>query len=75
MCGEVPPLRWRNYKNPKRMNIENQINATKSRIDQIETSDLFSPEEKEQLLHSNKKRLESLQTQKKELRSKAPKNN
>lgn len=46
--------------------IQSKINAVKSRILQIETSDMFSPEEKQKLLKCNEIELECLENQKNE---------
>lgn len=43
--------------------IQSKINAVKSRIAQIESSDLFTESDKEQLLKINNAELETLQNQ------------
>jgi len=45
------------------MNIQSKINAVKSRIAQIETSDLFNEEEKEELVRANALELNHLAKQ------------
>ncbi len=55
-----PSLRWRFLKTIKQMNVESKINAVKSRIEQIKTSDLFNEEERKVLLKTNQSELEIL---------------